>query len=235
MELEQHQALQLSLLTVVANRDKSERMTAILEQHHVAFGLVGLGRGTATSHILNYLGLGYTENVLFLSIMPTHEALKTLDVLDEMLQLKAPGHGIAFITAVHQGCYHRPVEFATTNSEGELAMENLPTTHDLILVVANRGYTEEVMDAARAAGATGGTVLHARGCGLPGAEKFFGVTIQHEKELVMIVAPVEISFGIMGSIAGTAGPGTNANAISFSLPVGSVRGLAKPVGPDALV
>ena len=108
----------------------------------------------------------------------------------------------------------------------QTAQANQQHTHDLILVILNRGFTEEVMGSAREAGTTGGTVLHARGCGLGGAEKFFGVTIQPEKELIMIVADTANSHDIMAGIANSNGPGTQAAAISFSMPLNDVRGLA---------
>jgi hypothetical protein len=97
--------------------------------------------------------------------------------------------------------------------------------HNLIIVVLNRGYGEDVMDVARASGATGGTVLHARSCGTAGMEKFFGVTIAPEKEILMILVQDTNTRGIMSDIAEKAGPSTDAGAISFSLPVSGVKGI----------
>ena len=57
--------------------------------------------------------------------------------------------------------------------------------HDLILTIVERGYADDVMDAAKAAGARGGTILHARGTGSKEAEKFFGIIVQPEKELIL--------------------------------------------------
>ena len=87
--------------------------------------------------------------------------------------------------------------------------------HELIVVILNEGYADLVMDAARAAGAGGGTVLHAKGTGSKRGEKFFGVSLADEKDMV----------SIMRAINENAGPGTKAGAICFSLPVSSVAGL----------
>ena len=97
--------------------------------------------------------------------------------------------------------------------------------HELIVAVANRGFAEEVMDAAKSAKAVGGTVVHARGTGIKEAEKFFGITIQPEKELILIVAPSKHRQGIMEAIATKAGLKTEAKSIVFSLPVTGVAGL----------
>ena len=97
--------------------------------------------------------------------------------------------------------------------------------HELIVAILNEGQSDFVMDAARSAGAGGGTVLHAKGTGSGRAEKFFGVTLADEKDVVYIVARSEEKAAIMKAIKENAGPGTPAGAICFSLPVSSVAGL----------
>ena len=63
--------------------------------------------------------------------------------------------------------------------------------HELILTIINRGYADLVMDAAKNAGASGGTIVHARGTGIHEAEKFFGIIVQPEKEIVLILTERE--------------------------------------------
>lgn len=223
MHREKHKPLPLSLFCVICDKEKSGKVTGTLEGHKAYFSLVLHGHGTANSKILGYLGLGQTEKRVFMSVMPAGVARDVLHHMDEVLQFKKPGHGVAFISKIHEGCYHRLVEIPNDDAEGETMQT--ASGKDLIMVIVNRGYTEEVMEAARSAGATGGTVLHARGCGLQGAEKFFGVTIQPEKEMIMILATDDVSCGIMEEIAHKTGPETDAGAVSFSMPVGSVKGI----------
>lgn len=89
---------------------------------------------------------------------------------------------------------------------------------ELIIIVANRGYVDMVMNVARRAGATGGTVIHARGTGVDSSEKFFGVTIGAEKEMIFVVAEKEKRNDIMKAIMNEAGENTNAGSVLFSLP-----------------
>ena len=96
--------------------------------------------------------------------------------------------------------------------------------YEIILAIANEGYTDNVMDAARAAGARGGTVLHGKDTGSKDAEKFFGVSIASEKEVIMIVAKAAEKTAIMKSIVSQAGVGTEAGAVVMSLPVSAVAG-----------
>jgi len=99
------------------------------------------------------------------------------------------------------------------------------TTHDLVIVIAEQGYTNMIMDAAREAGAYGGTVIHAKGTGAEAAEKFMGVSLAVEKEIIYIVTKTELKNSIMQAIMEKAGPNSKAKAITFSLPVTDTAGL----------
>lgn len=224
----------MQLLGLVVDKEKAPKAMRMFEGHHVHFNIAMLGFGTASNKILGYLGLGETPKTVFFTITHQEVARRLVTRLDEALDFKLPGNGVVFTSTIYQGCYHRLVSFPQTGpgpqNEGE-TMEQT-NTHDMIMVVLNRGYTEELMDVARAAGATGGTALQARGCGLEGAAKFFGITVQPEKELVMIVAKIEDSCAIMQEIADKAGPGTDVNAVSFSFPVSNVMGAGRDVPRD---
>ena len=97
--------------------------------------------------------------------------------------------------------------------------------HELIVVVANSGYTDDVMDVARQAGAGGGTVIHAKGTGAKLANKFFGVSLAEEKEVMFIAETCTKKTTIMKSITEKVGPTTPAGAICFSLPITEIAGI----------
>ncbi len=153
MQQERQKELAISLLGVVCDHKRRDKVLDILEHHHALFNLGMLGKGTANSKMLSYLGLGQTDKAVFLCIMPSHIARDTLSNMNERLELDNPGHGIAFMAKIHEGCYHMPVRFTGTEGGGE-TVEQTQATHDMIFVVVNRGYTEEVMNVARGAGAT---------------------------------------------------------------------------------
>ena len=100
-----------------------------------------------------------------------------------------------------------------------------------ILAIVNNGFSETAMDAARACGAKGGTILHGRGTASKEAEKMFNVSIQPEKEIVLILAKNELVDGILKGLYTAVGSATQAQGIAFALPVDEVVGLAgeKPV------
>lgn len=101
----------------------------------------------------------------------------------------------------------------------------MTTKHELILCIVNTGYSETVMDAAKEKGARGGTVINARGTANKQAEEFFHITIQPEKEIVMIIVPTNIKEDVLHAIYKEAGLKTDGQGIAFCLPVDHVVGL----------
>lgn len=97
----------------------------------------------------------------------------------------------------------------------------------MIVCVVNTGFSDAVMSAARACGARGGTVINARGTANPEAESFFKITIQPEKEIVMIVVPTAIKDDILHALYKDVGLNTPGQGIAFTLPVDAAVGLPK--------
>ena len=99
--------------------------------------------------------------------------------------------------------------------------------HEVIFCIVNAGFSDSVMDAAKEFGARGGTVIHARGTANSEAEKMFGITVQPEKEIVMILVPSDIKNDILHALYRAVGLKTPGQGIAFSLPVSDVAGLVK--------
>ncbi|MDR1875362.1 MAG: hypothetical protein LBQ90_10185 [Synergistaceae bacterium] len=210
----------LTLLVAICDRNKAKKIMALFENRNALFNLSTLARGTASSKMLSCLGLGETGKTVLFSAMPDADARKVLAELNDTLDLKKPGHGIAFTLPLGAGRENREERDMTGNERG----------YNMIFVVVARGYTEEVMDAARAAKAAGGTIIHAKEFAVD-AEKFFKVTIQPEKEIVLILADNDSRDAIVKNIIEKTGPHTNAGAIAVCLPVNAVEGLQTPGTP----
>jgi len=90
---------------------------------------------------------------------------------------------------------------------------------ELICCIINNGYSDLVMEAAKKKGAQGGTILHGRGAGAAEAEKFFGIKVSPEKEVVLICVESEIKDEVLSSIYEEAGLDTKGQGIIFTLPV----------------
>ena len=97
--------------------------------------------------------------------------------------------------------------------------------HEVVFCIVNEGFSEAVMDAARDAGAPGGTVLNARGTASIEAEKKFGIIVQPQKEIVMILVDSKIKEAVLKSLYEAVGLKTAGQGIAFTLPVAEVVGL----------
>ena len=97
--------------------------------------------------------------------------------------------------------------------------------HEMIMCIVNAGFSETVMEAAKSAGARGGTILNGRGTANKEAESFFHIAIQPEKEVVMILVSAEIKDAVLHALYQKAGLDTMGQGIAFSLPVDEVVGL----------
>ncbi len=98
--------------------------------------------------------------------------------------------------------------------------------YEVVMCIVNAGYSDVVMDAAREVGARGGTVIHARGTANKEAEEFFHITIQPDKDIVMILVPAEIKDAVLHALYRNAGLKTEGQGIAFSMPVDQVVGIS---------
>lgn len=97
--------------------------------------------------------------------------------------------------------------------------------YEMIICIVNAGFSGEIMDIARKEGATGGTIVHARGTANPKAEKEFEITINPEKDMILLTVKSDIKDNILKAIYANAGLGSDANGVAFSLPVTDVVGI----------
>lgn len=103
--------------------------------------------------------------------------------------------------------------------------------HQLILCIVDEGFSESVMNAAKQCGATGGTVIMAKGTANKESERYFNITIQPNKEIVMILVPTDLRDVILHALYTQVGLNTMGHGIAFALPVDNVVGLSKKMPP----
>ena len=218
---------ELNLLFSIVNRRQIRRFQELYDAAGASLALTTLGRGTAASDILDYFGLAASEKAVLLHFV-TGETWKTIrSGLQKQLHIDVPGTGIAFIVPLSSIGGKKPLQFLLNGQDFEKGEEQTlkETKYELLLAIANQGYTEQIMDAARSQGAGGGTVIHAKGTGMEHAEQFLGFSLASEKEIVLIVVPHGKKNAIMRAIMDQAGLNTDAKAITFSLPVTGTAGM----------
>ncbi len=233
--VKQGPAVHLKLLATIVDRGKGQSVADLMKKEGALFHTIMLGKGTARKAVLNYLGLGETEKDVVVSTIPVDGGLHALRKLMQAMRLDAPGRGIAFTIPLSSvggsktlsylsGIGHGGSDRETASKYEVNDMDN--HEHSLVITIVNRGFSDQVMEAAARAGARGGTVLHGRSAGREEAEKFFGITIQPEKEVVLVLLRRELKLPVMQEICKSAGLNTPGHGFSFSLPVDDVLGMA---------
>ncbi|NBJ94219.1 P-II family nitrogen regulator [Parablautia muri] len=217
----------LYLMITIVDRKVGRKYMELYKESEQNVMFTSLGAGTAASDILDYMGLEATEKVVFFSVQEESGWLLVKKQLQKKMKIDAPGGGIAFLVPLSSIGGKKALQFLLESQDYQKEEESTlkDTVHELIIVIANQGNIELIMNAARGAGAYGGTVIHARGTGMELAEKFMGVSIAAEKEMIFIVTKKEQKNNIMKAIMENAGMDTKAKSIVFSLPVTDTAGL----------
>lgn len=219
----------LEALITIMDADLNNYLVSLYETNKFPVIFLAYGHGSAKSKIYEMLGYGGSKKIVSISINTGRMSNFIINQLHKRIDLSMPGTGIAFtiglsgISRILSGVCKKADENFKMGSETMTAASKEP--YSLIVAIVNSGHFESVMDAAKSAGASGGTLVHARSIGSKEAIKYLGITLQPEKDLVMILAQREKKLAIMESITAKTGLNTEAMACCFSLPVSRITGV----------
>ena len=218
----------MNLLITIGNRRDEPAFNSLFEKYGVPRAYALPCKGTARQGNLDVLGLDNTEKVAHF-VPVTHNLTKILlEALTREMQIDLPQKGIAVtvpMTSISGAAALSLFAAGHENDEMKGETADMEIQKELIVIICEKGHTDEVMTAARGAGAGGGTILHAKGTGTEIAQKFYGISLAEEKELILIVTRSEQKRVIMRAVSEQAGLATPARAVSFSLPVTETAGL----------
>lgn len=218
---------ELYMMTAIITRERTKDFAAFYDRYGVSVNYITLGYGTASHELLDYFGLDGTEKAVIFSVVAKKTWRKIKSGLQKEMQIDIPGTGVAFIIPLSSIGGMKQLQYLTGNQMFEKGEESVlkDTKYELLVIIANQGYTEMIMDAARKMQAGGGTVIHAKGTGMESADKFLGVTLASEKEIIFIVVKKSQKNAIMKSVMDEAGLNSKAKSVVFSLPVTETAGM----------
>ena len=243
-EIDHSETPVLKLLFFIVDWSHVHVVSDVFVEGNVRFHFVTKGMGTASNEILDLLGIGAGDKAVVICLEQAVGVSVLMKEVRKRLRRDSPGAGIAFtipLSAINDPVLlifkqsilknDKIVKELEKKSQGE--GENMTDefsgdkiTNDLIVSIVNQGYSDEFMNTAREAGATGGTVINARGQAHEGAVKFFGISVQDEKEIILILTSREQKVPIMRAVCETHGLNSKAQGLVFSLPVDNVMGLS---------
>lgn len=219
--------MELYYVISILDRNRADKMVALHKEAGITVCLSNLAVGTAKKDHLDLHELEATEKTVINAVASGPAVKQLMKSAKRKMYIDIPGNGIMLSIPMKSVTGSRTLEFMTQGQTVGGTVPKMNITNELIVIILNEGHADTVMDAAREAGATGGTVLHAKGTGSANAEKFFGVSIAEEKDLIYILAPSKKKAAIMKAVNEKCGLGTEAGAVSFSLPVSDVAGIRR--------
>lgn len=233
----------LRWMAAIVDRGKGNRAASIFHQYNHEILLIARGHGTASSAVMDCLGLDEPEKDLVLGIAARADSHRVMDALRREMEFQKPGHGIAFslplsgISIAASGCLkNRDAQSAahtasddhpnTTDRPKEDSPMPDSTPYELIATVISTDLSTPVMEAARKAGCHGGTLIKAREIGSDDGKKIFGLTLSQEKAILLILTPYSHKQPILRAICETVLRETGEHAVAFSLGVDEVEGIS---------
>lgn len=198
-----------TLLFAIVEEGKADALMQTAKRAGSTGGTILTGRGTASSSLLCLLGLGDSHKEILMTLVPeTVKPIVWRALLDDRHV-----HGIlASVCASWDGPPSAPQKGGEWN---------------LINVICNNGYSDDIMSAARKAGAGGGTIIDGRGTALPDDIAFFGSSLVAEKELLLMLVKQEHTQKILEAIADLSCMQKSGSGIAFTFAVQEVAKLGR--------
>lgn len=233
----------LYFFLTITNRSDDKEFIDFFERYDINNIYSTPAFGTASDSVLDLLGLAASEKTVHLSLLPEGRMQQMVKKLTTEMLIDVPGRGIALAIPLSSIGGRDALNYFAQGEDKDGVPDGTPAIKkengsmtqntELIVVICEKGHTDLVMDAARAAGARGGTVIRAKGTGSQYTDKFFGLSIAEEKELIYIVSTTPKKSEIMKAIMSRAGTATEAHAVVFALPVTETAGLRLVEDEDA--
>lgn len=181
--------LPAKLMLCLVGRGKGEQLMSVCKQAGARGGTIALSRSVGDNPILQALSLAdVSQDFLITLLMDEADAvMNAVEAAAAASPKKLGGFAVLLDVSgvLQRNATEEQYEKALEKSAGRSTMES---GYELVSVIVNAGSADDVMAAARKAGATGGTIMNARGTGTAEDVKFFGITLVPEKEILMIVS-----------------------------------------------
>ena len=214
-------------MITVTEREWTEQYLDFFKRHGAANVISKLCAGTSTDQMLDLWGLEKTDKVMYELVVRAENEQEIKNALHSEMNIGGAGNGIAFFIPIDSVGGESALKYLAGDTPvSKTEAKEMESKFALIISVMDKGYAETAMEAARAAGATGGTIVRAKGTGAEMA-KFFGVSISEEKEMLYIVSDRPSRDGIMRAVMEKVGSKTDAHGVVFTLPVDSVCGIRR--------
>lgn len=224
------------MVILITREEDKKKLEELFDTLRIPMCYQCRGKGTAPTEMLDIFGLSGTTRLITVGILPKFLVKDLERAAEDQLSFHRRGGGIALtipVTGLQNPVFQMLNDEARENlrqhikerTEQDMAEVKKRMDYVVIWVSVVSGYSDEVIDAARAAGAKGGTVLRGRQRNSERVSQRLGVSMQEERDFVMMVVPRKKKGEIMSAITSACGLSTKAHGVIVSLPVDDVIGL----------
>lgn len=210
-----------SLFTVIVDFGKGSKVLEKAKQLGASGGTFFLGKGTVKNPLLDILGLNEVRKEILVMVIEKDLEQAFHDRLTQIFSFHKPNHGIAFSMPVTTFIKNVNAKYICDLEKG--GMDYM--SYKAIFTIVNKGLSDDVLEAAKSAGSTGGTVIHGRGSGSHETARLFHVEIEPEKDIVLILSQAANTEQIVASIRAKLNIDEPGTGIIFVLDVNSTSGL----------
>ena len=224
------------MLVFITRVEEEKKLEEIFDTMHIPICYQCRGQGTAPSELMDIFGLGGTTRLITIGFLPKFAVKELFEKTEQRFVFHQRGGGIAItlpVTGLQTPLFQMLNDESRAmvekrireRTEGDMAEIHEKSGYNVIWTSLAAGYSDQVVDTARAAGAKGGTILRGRRRNSESISQHLGISMQDEQDFVMIVVPREKKSEVMAAICNVCGLHTQAHGTVFSLPVGDAIGL----------
>lgn len=209
------------ILLSIVERDKGKKLIEELENNKVKVNFQTVGFGTAPTEMMDIFGIGTNDKDIIISLGNRNVVENMMTNFGTIFSSHSKYGGIMIILKVSAANRILTEVLSFNNDEnaenGDVAMKN-EYHNNLIIISVNEGYSDDVMQVARKAGATGGTVIKGRLAEIEQFAEMGKTNLDGEREILCILAPLNTSKQIMDDVNKQFGLTSDAHGILFAIP-----------------
>ncbi len=209
----------LSLLSIV-QQGKGKKLIKELQDLNIRINFQTVGLGTAPTEMMDIFGLGSHDKDILISLGAENNVRDTMERFTDNVQGHSKYGGLMIVLDVSatSRLLNEILNFGNQSAKKEFAPMKNEHHNNLIVISVNEGYSEDVMQTARKAGATGGTVIKGRLADMEQFAEFVKTEVDGEREILLILAPAKVGGQIMEDVNREFGLTSEANGIIFAIP-----------------
>lgn len=210
----------MALFSIV-EQGRGKKLVGELNKLGIPINFHTVGFGTAPTELMDIFGLGTNDKDIIISLGAESDIRDMIANFGEAFQSHSKYGGLMIILdiAAASRILSEMLNFNDSQNKerGAVPMQN-EHHNNLIVISVNEGYSEDAMQVARKAGATGGTVIKGRLADVEQFAEFANANVVEEREMLCILAPSKTTGQIMENINREFGLTSPANGIIFALP-----------------